>query len=163
MRFTIQVLIESPGRVATQRPDSGQPIVPVSESRTWALRLRRSQGGVAPGSSEQLIRQQLAEYLEARRPCPDCRQLRTIKGYHRRRFRSAFGDLSLRSPRWCRCECAKPFGSRELQRAELDSHHSARLRSSKCCRRVKWAAHVSFAAVADLLHDVLPGRLVHQS
>jgi hypothetical protein len=50
---------------------------------------------VLQGLQQQLIRQQLGEYLEERRPCPDCRQLRAIKGYHRLRFRSAFGNLAL--------------------------------------------------------------------
>jgi hypothetical protein len=57
------------------------------------------------GLQEQLIRQQLVGYLDAHRPCPCCHRLRAIKGYHPLRFRSAFGDLELRSPRWCRCAC----------------------------------------------------------
>jgi hypothetical protein len=109
---------------------------------------------VLQGLQEQLIRQQLAEYLEARRRCPDCRQLRAIKGYHRLRFRSAFGDLALRSPRWCRCACARPSGPATFSALNsiLTTHTAPELEMLQA----KWAAHVSFAAVAELLHDVLP-------
>ena len=49
---------------------------------------------------EQLVRQQLAEYLHDHRSCPCCQQLPAVKGYHSLRFRSLFGDMELRSPRW---------------------------------------------------------------
>jgi hypothetical protein len=57
------------------------------------------------GLQEQLVRHQLAGHLERHRPCPCCNRPRTIKGYHPLRFRSAFGDLELRSPRWYECAC----------------------------------------------------------
>ena len=106
------------------------------------------------GLQEQLIRQQLAEYLQAHRACPDCRRLRAIKGYHRLRFRSAFGDIALRDPRWCRCECAKRSGSASFSALNsiLTTHTAPELEMLQA----RWAAHLSFAAVADLLHDVLP-------
>jgi hypothetical protein len=152
MRFTIQVLIESPGALPLSVPIQTVDR-PCERVEDVGLRLEEAKA-VLQGLQEQLIRQQLAEYLEARRPCPDCRQLRTIKGYHRRRFRSAFGDLSLRSPRWCRCECAKPSGPASFSALNsiLTTHTAPELEMLQA----KWAAHVSFAAVADLLHDVLP-------
>jgi hypothetical protein len=117
------------------------------------LRLEEAKA-VLQGLQEQLIRQQLAEYLEARRPCPECYRSRAIKGYHRLRFRSAFGDTALRSPRWCRCECANSSGPATFSvlNSILTTHTAPELEMLQA----KWAAHLSFAAVADLLHDVLP-------
>jgi hypothetical protein len=152
MKVTIQVLIESPGvlplNVPIQTVDR-----PCDRVEDVGLRLEEAKA-VLKGLQEQLIRQQLAEYLEARRRCPDCRQLRAIKGYHQLRFRSAFGDLALRSPRWCRCECAEPSGPATFSALHsiLTTHTAPELEMLQA----KWAAHLSFAVVADLLHDVLP-------
>ncbi|MDM0022157.1 hypothetical protein [Variovorax saccharolyticus] len=52
-----------------------------------------------------LVRQQLERYLADRRGCAHCGRPRAIKGYHPLRFRTANGDIALRSPRWHRCRC----------------------------------------------------------
>src|ERR1700682_2730128 len=83
-----------------------------------------------------------------------CHRPRNIKGYHSLRFRSAFGDLALRSPRWLRCSCADPLtpASYSALNAILTTHTAPELEFLQA----KWSAHLSFAAVVDLLHDVLP-------
>jgi hypothetical protein len=106
------------------------------------------------GLQEQLIRQQLVEYLDAHRPCPCCHRLRAIKGYHPPRFRSAFGDLELRSPRWCRCACEER--STQATYSALSTILTTYTAPELEFLQAKWAAHLSFTAVADLLHDVLP-------
>jgi hypothetical protein len=82
---------------------------PVSESRTWVCELRKPKR-CRQACKSQLIRQELMEYLQAHRPCRDCQRMRDVKVYRRLRFRSAFGNIALRSPRLCRCECAKLSG-----------------------------------------------------
>lgn len=146
------MLIESPDALPLSVPI--QRIErPCDRLEDVGLRLDEAKA-VLQGLQEQLIRQQLAEYLEMHRPCPDCYRSRAIKGYHPLRFRSAFGDVALRSPRWCRCECEKHSGHASFSAlsAILTSHTAPELE----LLQAKWAAHVSFAAVADLLHDVLP-------
>ena len=103
---------------------------------------------------DQLVRQQLAEHLQRHRACPCCQRLRTIKGYHSLRFRSAFGDLKLRSPRWLRCSCEDPSmpASYSALNSILTTHTAPELEFLQA----RWAAHLSFAAVADLLRGVLP-------
>ena len=103
MKFTIQVLIESP-----DAPPLSVPVQTIERScdriEDVGLRLGEAKE-ILSGLQEQLVRHQLAGHLERHRPCPCCHRLRTIKGYHPLRFRSAFGDLELRSPRWYECAC----------------------------------------------------------
>ena len=52
-----------------------------------------------------VVRNQLAAYLREQRHCPQCRHLRVLKGYHEMSFRSAFGDVGIKGPRWLQCAC----------------------------------------------------------
>ena len=73
---------------------------------------------------------------------------------HPLRFRSTFGDLELRSPRWYECACeGRPAQATFSPLKKLLTTHTA---PELEFLRAKWAAHLSFGAVADLLHDVLP-------
>jgi hypothetical protein len=101
----IQVLIESPDAL----PLSVRiKTIDRSCERVGDVGLRLDEAKeILHGLQEHLVRQQLSGYLDAHRPCPDCHRLRAIKGHHPLRFRSAFGDINLRSPRWCRCGCEK--------------------------------------------------------
>jgi hypothetical protein len=109
---------------------------------------------VLNGLQEQLVRQQLADHLASRRPCPHYHRPRTLKGYHPLRFRSAFGDIELRSPRWywCACEQRPVSATYSALNTILTTHTAPELEFLQA----KWAAHLSFTAVVDLLHDVLP-------
>jgi hypothetical protein len=152
MKITIQVLIESPDAlplsVAIQTIERSCERV-----EDVGLRLDEAKT-ILQGLQEQLVRQQLAGYLDAHRPCPCCHRLRAIKGYHRLRFRSAFGDIELRSPRWCRCACEERStqATYSALNAILTMHTAPELEFLQA----KWAAHLSFTAVAELLQDVLP-------
>ena len=100
-----------------------------------------------------IVRQQLESYLAERRACPHCQRPRAIKGYHPLRFRTAFGDIDLRSPRWHRCRCEQ---SREATFCPLSELLTVHTSPELTYLQAKWAAQVSFAAVGALLHDVLP-------
>ena len=54
-----------------------------------------------------LVNTQLEQYLGRARACPGCAKPRAVKGYHPVCFRTAFGDLTLRGPRWRRCRCSQ--------------------------------------------------------
>jgi hypothetical protein len=152
MKFTIQVLIESPDALPLSVPI--QTIERACDRiEDVGLRLEEAKA-LLSGLQDQLVRQQLAEHIERHRDCACCHRPRTIKGYHPLRFRSAFGDLKLRSPRWLRCSCEDPSApaSYSALNALLTTHMAPELEFLQA----KWAAHVSFDAVADLLHDVLP-------
>jgi len=152
MKVTIQALIETaeglPLTVSVQTIERS-----CDRIEDVGLRLEEAKL-ILNALQEQLVRQQLTEHLQSHRACPDCHRPRTIKGYHPLRFRSAFGDLKLRSPRWMRCSCEDPAmpASYSALKGLLTTHTAPELE----LLQAKWAAHVSFAAVADLLHDVLP-------
>ena len=106
MKFIIQALIETPDGLPLT-----VPVQTIERScdriEDVGLRLEEAKS-ILNGLQDRLVRQQLAEHLDRHRACPDCHRPRTITGYHPLRFRSAFGDLMLRSPRWMRCSCADP-------------------------------------------------------
>jgi hypothetical protein len=152
MKFTIQVLIESPDALPLS-----VPVQTIERScnriEDVGLRLQEAKA-ILGGLQEQLVRQQLAEYLHDHRPCPCCHRLRSVKGYHPMRFRSAYGDIELRSPRWFRCACEDP--STQATYSALNTILTTHAAPELEFLQAKWAAHLSFVAVADLLHDVLP-------
>jgi len=80
-----------------------------------------------------------------------CGRLRTIKGYQSLRFRTAFGDAPVRSPRWCRCRGETPSKTTYSPQTETFTMHTA---PQLEYLEAKWAAKGSFSAVAELLHDV---------
>jgi Plasmid pRiA4b ORF-3-like protein len=152
MKFTIQVLIESP-----DAPPLGIPIQTIERScdriEDVGLRLAEAKA-ILSGLQGQLVSQQLADHLRRQRPCPCCHRPRTIKGYHPLRFRSPFGDMELRSPRWYECDCeGRPAEATFSPLNKILTTHTA---PEMEFLQAKWAAHLSFAAVVDLLHDVLP-------
>jgi len=158
MKFTIQVQLESAGHLPMNVPI--QTIEHACESvEEVGLRLDEAKA-VLSGLQEQLVRFQLAEHLENHRSCPTCCRPRGIKGYHPLRFRTAFGDVQLRSPRWHRCACEAHTGEMSYSplNALLTTHTAPELEFLQA----KWTAHLSFSAVADLLRDVLPvGQGLH--
>src|SRR5271166_5184716 len=86
MKFTIQVLIESPDALALSIPVQ---TIERSCDRIEDVGLRLGEAKkILSGLQDQLVRQQLADHLQKYRPCACCRRPRTIKGYHRLRFRS---------------------------------------------------------------------------
>jgi hypothetical protein len=104
LKITIQILIEG-----AEVPPVTVPIHSINRhgEQIEKVGLQTAEAkSILKGLEENVIGQQLAEFLAAKRSCPRCQRSRAIKGYHPLRFRSAFGDVSLRSPRWHRCECA---------------------------------------------------------
>jgi hypothetical protein len=151
MKFTVQVLIEAANALPLTVPI--QTIERPCESIEEVGLQTAEAKSILQGLQENLVRQQLAEFLAAERPCPHCQRSRAIKGYHPLRFRSAYGDVSLRSPRWHRCECER---STEATYCPLRGLLTTRTAPELEFLLAKWAAHLSFSAVAELLQDVLP-------
>jgi len=152
MKFTIQVLIESPDTLSAEIP-IGTIERSCERIEDVGLRLEEAKA-VLSGLQAHLVRHQVADYLATHRACPTCHRLRASKGYHPLRFRTAFGDIELRSPRWHRCACEGRAGVITFSPLNelLRTHTAPELEFLQA----KWAAHLSFTTVADLLHDVLP-------
>jgi hypothetical protein len=151
MKITIQVLIEG--------ADALPLTVPIHTIERLCERIEEiglqtvEAKSILRGLEQNVVRHQLAEYLAGKRSCPHCQRSRAIKGYHPLRFRSAYGDVSLRSPRWHRCQCERSIETTYCPLNDLLTSHTA---PELEFLLAKWAAHLSFTTVAALLQDVLP-------
>ncbi len=103
---------------------------------------------------EELVRRQLAEYLDRRHRCARCRRLYRTRGHHPVRLRSAFGDLALQSPRWRACPCRSAGSPASF--SPLAGLLPGRTTPELEHLLARWSAYGAFEAVARLLRDVLP-------
>ncbi|MDM0118013.1 ISKra4 family transposase [Variovorax sp. J22R133] len=151
MRVTVQVCIERAGSRPVTLPlhSIDRPCEQVQD-----VGLALGDAKTILGKLQQtLVQEQLDSYLSDRRACPHCLRPRAIKGYHPLRFRTAFGDIDLRSPRWRRCRCEQFREATFCPLSELLTVHTS---PELAYLEAKWAAQVSFAAVRALLQEVLP-------
>jgi hypothetical protein len=117
VKFTIQMLIED--------SDSLPMAIPIhtierSCERVEDVDLHLAEAKALLGTLQNhVVRSQLAKLLEARRPCQFCRQTRPLKGYHPLQFRTPFGDISIKSPRWFCCTCEeRPRSVQKFERSD---------------------------------------------
>lgn len=105
------------------------------------------------GIQQALVGQQIADYLGRHRNCRDCGKALLSKGDHPVLFRTLFGNIELKSPRFFHCAC-QPHETRSFSPlAELLGAHTA---PERLYLETKWASQVSFDMAAKLLADVLP-------
>jgi hypothetical protein len=151
MRVTVQVCIEG----AASRPVT-VPLHaidrPCDQVQDVGLALGEAKS-ILGKLQQAFVQEQLDHYLYDHRACPHCRRPRAIKGYHLLRFRTAFGDIDLRSPRWRRCRCEQSQEATFCPLSELLTVHTS---PELAYLEAKWAAQVSFASVRALLQEVLP-------
>jgi hypothetical protein len=100
-----------------------------------------------------LIDQQIAEYLEARRHCPHCGEIRHQKGSHTVSLQTLFGNLKINSPRWNHCPC-QPSPAQTF--SPLTELLRERVSPERLYLEVKWSSLISFKMAALLLKDALP-------
>jgi hypothetical protein len=87
------------------------------------------------------------------KPCPECHKNRRYKDSSDITFRSLFGNVVVRSPRWFHCTCAKGSAKTFTPLAELLPEHSA---PELIFLETKWGSQVSYAMASALIKDVLP-------
>ena len=106
------------------------------------------------GVQEFVVAEQVADDLERRRPCPDCRKRHTSKGQGSIEVKAVFGTVEVPNPRWHRCSCQSigPSTFRPTTRW-LSGQTSPEL----LYLETKWASLIPYAKVVELLKDVLPG------
>jgi len=102
---------------------------------------------------EVMIEKPLAAYVESQRRCPDCGKLRTSKGHHDVTLRTAFGTLTVDSPRLHHCACRPRQTKTFSPLAELLPEHTS---PELLFLETKWASLVSYGVTAELLKDALP-------
>jgi hypothetical protein len=104
-------------------------------------------------AQKMLIDQQIAEYLEARRHCPHCGEIRHQKGSHTVSLQTLFGNLKINSPRWNHCPC-QPTPAQTF--SPLTELLRERVSPERLYLEVKWSSLISFKMAALLLKDALP-------
>jgi hypothetical protein len=152
MKVTIQLLIENADSLPLTIPINTLDR-PCEQLEDVGLRLEEAKA-ILRRLQDEVVRGQLAQHLESHRACSHCQRPRGIKAYHSLSLRTVFGDIAVRSPRWycCACEGRSAKASFSPLKTLLTTHTTPELEYLQA----KWAAHLSFSAVAHLLHDVLP-------
>jgi len=102
---------------------------------------------------KQVVEQQIAAYLAARKKCPQCGKAFRHKDQHPLVFRTLFGNLEFASPRWLQCDCQTHETRTFSPLANLLTEHCS---PERLYLETKWASLVSFDLAAQMLEDVLP-------
>lgn len=101
-----------------------------------------------------LVAAQAVEWLERHRCCAACGRRRRGKGRYPIVLRTLFGDVPLASPRLCRCRCQNGKGPATASPlADLLPGHVA---PERLYLEARWASLAPYAAVSELLNDILP-------
>jgi hypothetical protein len=151
MKFKIQIVTvsddgqEENREIASLERDDLQP-------ETLGLTLAESKA-ILKDIQEIVVERQATDFLASQRRCPDCDQLRHIKGYHSLSMRTVFGKLKVKSPRLYHCDCRPQLTRTFSPLTELLPEHTT---PELLFLETKWAALVSYGLAAKLLEDVLP-------
>lgn len=100
-----------------------------------------------------MVKHQVQEYVGRQRSCPDCGKRRSNKGCHEIVWRSLFGKLCIKSPRFYSCSCQPRSTKSFSPLAALLPERSA---PELLYLETKWASLMSYGLTTDLLADTLP-------
>ena len=102
---------------------------------------------------ERIVAAQAHAFAAEHHHCKECSASLRSKGKTIIRFRTAFGDVPITSPRLHRCACDTATARTFSPLADLFREHVA---PEMLYLETKWASLVSFGVTVDLLKDVLP-------
>lgn len=156
MNIEIKVAITAPdGTVHTEEIGSltkgwetiGEIGLSISESKGLLLKLQ-----------QEIVAAQCAAFCAKQLKCKSCVCGLRKKAREQIRYRTAFGDVAVPSPRFYRCQCHNSSAKTFSPLTELLPNHTA---PELLWLETKWASLASFGITTDLLKDVLPidGRL----
>lgn len=124
------------------------------DARPETLGLTLDEGKALLGSIQQeMVKQQIAEYIEHQSTCQDCGQPYRRNGRHHITYRTLFGKMQLQSPRFYPCTCRSRERKSFSPVAYLLPERSA---PELCYLQTKWASLMSYGLTVDLLEEVLP-------
>jgi hypothetical protein len=139
--------------------DDGEEVLPIAclerdEIALETLGLTLAEGKTILKAIQQvMVEKPLSAYVERQRHCPECGGLRTSKGHHDMTLRTAFGNLTVKSPRLHHCTCSSAPAKTFSPLAELLPEHTS---PELLFLETKWASLVSYGVTAELLKDTLP-------
>jgi len=123
------------------------------------LRLEESKQ-VLHALQQTIIDQQVAAHLDHQRSCPHCGKQRPLKDSDTAPFRTLFGRVSVRNPRWQQCAC-QPHQQKTFR--PLTALLPERTSPELLYLETKWAALASYGLTTKLLHEVLPIDHTHSA
>ena len=100
-----------------------------------------------------VVAQQVRQFLDQYRPCPQCGQRHTSKDTGNTPVKTVFGPVQVPNPRWNRCSC-QTDGPRTFR--PMRAWLQGRTTPGMLYLETRWASLIPFARVVDLLKDVLP-------
>jgi hypothetical protein len=151
MQFRIEVIV-----IADDGTECRQEVVTLTRTEvkleTIGLTLTESKQ-VLQQLQQTVIEQQVDAYLDEQRACPACGKRRPLKESDTAPFRTPFGRVEVRNPRWEQCAC-QPHPEKALRplAALLPERTSPELRYLE----TKWASLAAYGLTTELLHEVLP-------
>lgn len=155
MKAKIQLVIENDkGEVVTETITCFEKKSLCAETMGLTLTENKT---ISAGIQKALVYHQTLGFLEKQRPCENCQKLRSIKDYHTLTYRTLFGKLILKSPRWYECDCQTSSGlSEKKSSSPLAKLLSERISPELRYLETKWASLMSYGITAELLEEVLP-------
>ena len=153
MKIRIQVIIEHDDETSeTIVEEIG--CIQRGHPRPETLGLTLEEGKALLGNIQrEMVKQQIAEYVDEHRACRDCGRPHRRNGRHHITYRTLFGKMRLESPRFYTCPCQlreKKSCSPVVQL--LPERTAPELRYLQ----TKWASLMSYGLTVDLLEEVLP-------
>lgn len=151
MNIEIKVAITAPdGTVHTEEIGTltkgwetiGEIGLSISESKELLLRLQ-----------QEIVAAQCAAFCAKKSKCKSCGRGLRNKARGQVRYRTAFGDVAVPSPRFYHCQCHNSSAKTFSPLTELLPDHTA---PELLWLETKWASLASFGITTDLLKDVLP-------
>lgn len=114
----------------------------IAESKDLLLKLQ-----------QEIVSAQCVAYNTTRSCCPCCGRRLRCKARDQIRYRTVFGDVTVPSPRFYRCQCYDGPAKTFSPLTDLLPDHVA---PELLWLETKWSSLVSFGVTADILKDVLP-------
>jgi hypothetical protein len=150
MKISIQVVIEQSDQVIKETITS----IEREELTADTLGLHISEAKrITSGIQQVMARYQVENYISSQNSCSHCKKKLLNRGYHALKYRTLFGKISLKSPRYLKCDChedkSKSFSPLTKLLPERVSPELLYLES-------KWASLMSYGMTSKLLSEVLP-------
>lgn len=156
MKIKIQLIIESTSQEKADQPQVVEEITLLERDtllpETLGLNLAEAKEIVA-GIQNVLTTEQVKEYVEQHRHCPECGVEYLHKDQPKIVYRTLFGKLTLKSPRFFKCNC-QPSKSNTF--SPLTQLLTERTAPEFIYLQSKWSALMSYGITASLLEEVLP-------
>lgn len=157
MKISIKVIIEDSDQVITKNITSIERTEISPE--TLGLSLKESKQ-ITSGIQQVMTKHQVTDYIKHYKSCNNCGEKPLNRGYHLLKYKTLFGTLYFKSPRFLRCHCHdNKNASYSPLSILLPEHVSPELMYMES----KWASLMSYDITTNLLSELLPLKLNHSS